>query len=54
MRQNSSFVVSELRRIAGEYGVGVLIVTHDPSVSEACDRVLRLDEGRLVEERPAA
>ena len=51
---NSSLVVSELRRIAGEYGVGVLVVTHDPSVSKACDRVLQLDEGRLVEERRAA
>ena len=48
--ENSALVVSELRRIAGEFGVGVLIVTHDPSVWGKCDRVLRLDEGRLVEE----
>ena len=47
---NSELVVGELRRIAAEFGVGVLIVTHDPSVWAACDRVLRLDGGRLMEE----
>ncbi len=51
---NSVVVVEELRRVAKELGVGILIVTHDPSVSAACDRVLRLDEGRLIEEDIAA
>ena len=52
--ENSRLVVGELRRIAAEFGVGVLIVTHDPSVWAECDRVLRLHEGMLVEERGAA
>ena len=52
--KNSELVVGELRRIAAEFGVGVLIVTHDPSVWAECDRVLRLDDGRLVENRAAA
>ncbi len=52
--KNSDMVVAELRRVATEFGVGVLIVTHDPSVWVKCDRVLRLDEGRLVEDRAAA
>ena len=52
--RNSDLVVGELRRTAGEFGIGVLIVTHDPSVSSECDRVLRLDDGRLIEERAAA
>ena len=51
---NSELVVGELRRIAAEFGVGVLIVTHDPSVWASCDRVLRLDDGRLAEEPAAA
>ena len=42
--ENSELVVGELRRVAAEFGVGVLIVTHDPSVWAMCDRVLRLDE----------
>lgn len=52
--ENSRLVVGELQRIAAEFGVGVLIVTHDPSVWEACDRVLRLHEGRLIDEGRAA
>ena len=52
--KNSDLVVGELRRVAADFGVGVLIVTHDPSVWVECDRVLRLDDGRLVEERAAA
>ena len=51
---NSELVVGELRRIAQEFGVGVLIVTHDPAVWTVCDRVLRLNGGRLVEEGTAA
>ena len=47
---NSELVIGELRRVATEFGVGVLIVTHDPSVWAMCDRVLRLDEGKLIEE----
>lgn len=46
--KNSGMVVAELRRIAEEFDVGVLIVTHDPAVSAAADRVLRLDRGRLI------
>ena len=49
--ENSRLVVGELQRIAAEFGVGVLIVTHDPSVWGECDRVLRLLQGKLVEER---
>ena len=52
--ENSRLVVGELQRIAAEFGVGVLIVTHDPFVWGECDRVLRLYEGRLVDERGAA
>ena len=52
--KNSELAVGELRRVAEEFGVGVLIVTHDPLISAACDRVLRLDEGKLVEERAVA
>ena len=52
--RNSELVVDELRGIAADFGVGVLMVTHDPAVSAACDRVLRLDRGRLIDERPAA
>lgn len=52
--RNSELVIHELRGVAADFGVGVLIVTHDPAVSAACDRVLRLDRGRLIDEPAAA
>ena len=50
---NSELVIGELQRVAPEFGVGVLIVTHNPSVWAVCDRVLRLEGGRLLESTPA-
>jgi lipoprotein-releasing system ATP-binding protein len=36
------------RRFNREYGCAVLIVTHDPRLSEACDRTLTLVDGQIV------
>lgn len=36
---------------AGEPGRGLIVVTHDPEVAARADRVLRLVDGRLVEEQ---
>jgi oligopeptide/dipeptide ABC transporter ATP-binding protein len=47
-------ILSLLRRLAAREGLGVLLVTHDLGVvSSACDRVLVMYAGRLVEEGPA-
>jgi putative ABC transport system ATP-binding protein len=32
-----------------QQGLGVVIVTHDPAVSEVADRVLRIADGRIVD-----
>jgi lipoprotein-releasing system ATP-binding protein len=39
-----------LREMHGEYGLTSVIATHNPRLAAACDRVLRLEAGRL---RPA-
>jgi len=36
-----------LRRLKEEKGITVLVVTHNPRLAAACDRVLRLEGGRL-------
>jgi lipoprotein-releasing system ATP-binding protein len=42
-----------LRQMHGESGLTSIIATHNPRLAAACDRVLRLEEGRLKEEAPA-
>ncbi|MFV0428567.1 MAG: ABC transporter ATP-binding protein [Arachnia sp.] len=43
-------VLAELVRIAHSPGRCVLVVTHDPRVAAACDRVVFISDGRLVDE----
>ena len=32
-------------------GMTIIIVTHDPAIAEHCRRVVRLHDGRIVEDR---
>lgn len=41
-------VFALLRRFNREYGCAVLVVTHDPRLSETCDRTITLVDGRIV------
>jgi putative ABC transport system ATP-binding protein len=41
-------VLGLLRRFNRERGQTVLIVTHDAEVGEACDRIIRMRDGRIV------
>ena len=36
-----------LREMHSEHGLTSLIATHNPRLAAACDRVLRLEDGRL-------
>ncbi|ATD66560.1 ABC transporter ATP-binding protein [Luteimonas chenhongjianii] len=46
-----------LRRFNAQYGCAVLVVTHDPRLSETCDRTINLVDGEIVSDerhdRPA-
>lgn len=46
-------VLGELRRIGGAPGQCVLIVTHDPTVAAACDRIIFMRDGHLVDQLTA-
>ena len=48
--RSGALVLAELRRIAHNPQQCVLVVTHDPSVAARCDRVLFMQDGRLVRE----
>jgi putative ABC transport system ATP-binding protein len=41
-------VLGLLRRFNRERGQTVLIVTHDPEVGAACDRIIRMRDGRII------
>ena len=43
-----------LLELNAERGVTVLIITHDPAVARRCRRRMRIDDGRLREDRAAA
>ncbi len=45
---NAAQVVDLLRRLAGEQGLTCVIATHDPRVSDHCDRVVRLVDGVIA------
>jgi putative ABC transport system ATP-binding protein len=45
----SAEVLRELRRLNRDHGQTFVIVTHDPEVGEACDRVIRMRDGLVVD-----
>ena len=48
--ENSRNVVELLSQLAHDEGYCVIIVTHDPAIAEASDRVYRIVDGTLTEE----
>jgi putative ABC transport system ATP-binding protein len=44
-------IVNLLFRLKRERGMTLLLVTHDLDLAERCDRIVRLREGHIVEER---
>lgn len=46
--RNATQVFEQLQRVAHELGQAVLMVTHNPSLAEQCDRILRMRDGRFT------
>ncbi len=46
--QSGREVVELLRRLAREQGCAVLMVTHDPRILDVGDRLVRMEDGRLL------
>jgi putative ABC transport system ATP-binding protein len=49
--ENAQEIVGLMRALNGERGLSFLIVTHDISVGRATDRIVRMLDGRVVEEQ---
>ncbi len=47
--ENGRNIINILMRLAHEQNYCVIVVTHDPSIAEQADTVLRMQDGRLME-----
>ncbi|HEY6014284.1 MAG TPA: ABC transporter ATP-binding protein [Candidatus Limnocylindrales bacterium] len=52
--ERSAEVLDLLRRFNQEHGQTFILVTHDPDVAAACDRVIRVRDGRIRDQSLAA
>ncbi len=51
--RSSGEIMDILKRLNGEQGISVLVVTHDPVLSEQTGRVVSMLDGLIVEDRAA-
>lgn len=52
-RESASQILDLLRRLSGEMGKTIVMVTHDAKAADAASRTLHLEKGQLVEPMPA-
>ena len=51
--QTAAHIFEMLRHFNQSFSCAVLIVTHDPRLSQSCDRTITLVDGQIVEQGPA-
>ena len=51
-RQSSVAIMEMLRELHHDIGATLLVVTHDPSVADYCDRLVEIVDGRIVRDGP--
>ncbi len=50
---NQDEILKLMDRLRRDRGLTLLVVTHSPEVARACDRVVRMRDGRIIPEGPA-
>ena len=48
--ENGQLVIRLLRRAATQHGAAVICVTHDPRLEAFADRVIRIEDGRILDD----
>ena len=49
--ENGQLIIRLLRRAAKQHGAAVICVTHDPRLEAFADRVIHLEDGRILDDR---
>jgi putative ABC transport system ATP-binding protein len=49
--ENGQVVIRLLRRAAKEHGAAVICVTHDPRLESFADRVIHIEDGRILDDK---
>ena len=52
-KQSGQEVVQLMRELARRQGTPILLVTHDPRILDIADRIVAMEDGRIVESRDA-
>jgi lipoprotein-releasing system ATP-binding protein len=47
-KKNSDMVFDIFRELSQEYGQSMLIVTHDPNFAQSTDRIIEMEDGRII------
>ncbi|GGN94024.1 ABC transporter ATP-binding protein [Saccharibacillus kuerlensis] len=48
--QKTSYEIIQLMRSINQEGKTVIIVTHDPSIAAHCQRIVRIEDGKIIED----
>ncbi|MBN7812575.1 ABC transporter ATP-binding protein [Algoriphagus sp. H41] len=47
-KKNSDIVYNKFKELAADFGQTMLIVTHDPEFAEGTDRIIEMEDGRVI------
>ena len=48
---NSREIVDLFKQLIAKYGTTIVLVTHDANIAAEADRVIKMSDGRIIEER---
>lgn len=52
-KENSNRVIGLLKKINREYGQTIVMITHDENIANMADRILHIEDGRLINDSKA-